>query len=173
MKKYLFLIAMALGVMVAATSCGGDKKTTDEAGSNETTEETAVVETVAEPEDNTLKPPFTITAEYNFDQTTPHRTYIIEVLKSGMYKGTEIEGWGENSPADTTQFEGRWTTTHRMVGENAQKVYEIHFDYGAYEGTMYIPDDGEMMYLGDWDDCENFVKKHQFVTYDIKDIKRN
>lgn len=49
MKKYLFIIAIALGVTVAATSCGGDKKTTEEAGSNETIEEVAT-----EPEDETI-----------------------------------------------------------------------------------------------------------------------
>lgn len=162
MKKYLFLIAMALGVMVAATSCGGDKKTTEEAGSNETTEEVAVVETVAEPEDNTLKPPFTITAvqDGTFMNGLTKTTITLTFKSNGRVEGRGTEEWKYNNTDEWVpapegskpewEVNAKWTTRYREVGEGSQKVYEVG------DEEYFVPEDGEYLYRF-WDECEQCV----------------
>lgn len=180
MKKYLFLIAITLGVTVATTSCGGDKKTTEEAASNEATEKNTSTEAIVEvAEDNTLKPPFTITAvredHYdNYDDT--RKTVTITFKENGMYEGVEVfeklekgtDVWTPNDQIKDKTISGKWTTNHREVGENYQKVYVISSDGDI---GYFVPEDGEYMYYV-WEACSNFYKDSKYQGYEVKEVKQ-
>lgn len=179
MKKYLLIISMALGVMVAATSCGGDKKTTDDTNTNEATEEAAAPEAAAEPEDNTLKPPFTIIGVQDTDE---HNRQVVTLTfdQNGMYEVT-IDDQDNNSGEWKTSKNvmgnemiktktGKWTTNPRVVAEQIQKVYCA----GEEDPAYYVPETGEYIYEM-WEDCDNLKRRAQndwWAGYTVVEIKK-
>lgn len=167
MKKFFLGSMLSFAALVALTACGGDKKATD--ANEEETGEGAPEETVAE--ETGYKPPFTIVAVHeDVDESInsgSRETWTITLLDNGMYKGhmkSESKDWRSEGrwyelKSMAEDFEGRWTVLYRQVGEGKQKVYDIHLKTKGLDGSIYLPDDCEYLYVGEWDNCVNFNTK--------------
>lgn len=167
--KYLSLLCIIMMSLVTACNSNASKQEANEEMEDEVIDSFPdEVETVAEV--SNYEAPFTIKVteeELNPSIHTGTRlSYIIEVNKNGTYSikqtrqrksnwtNYEWKADGEN------EFTGRWTVTHRAVGEDYQKVYDLRFTNG--NTFVYIPDDLENIWISknynpvDWADCANF-----------------
>ena len=185
MKKYFYrFAAMGIAILIM-TSCGGNNKGES---SNEDNQENVpeievadatVEETPVEPEDNTIKPPFTIVAEQNgkFMNGLTRTTLTLTFQKNGMVEGTKKLEWKWNDTDEWVEpgagydaleeYNGKWTTTYREVGEENQKVYRT----GSGEIGYFVPDDAEYVYYT-WDACSNFWKDPKYLGYEVKEVKK-
>lgn len=188
MKKYLFRFAAVGIATLIITSCGGNNKGESSNEANQEQVETIAIESnVAteaneEPiseEETTYQPPFYFIA-YKTSSTDgggrEHRwVYAFTLKKNGMYEGQQYketkepnsETW-EKQEYGASEDSGKWTITHRTVGEGYQKVYEIHINENL---SYYFPDDGEYLYL-DWDACSNFDTSKSYEAIKVAEIKR-
>lgn len=194
MKKIFLPLAMALGLMMATTACGGDKASDNKSGEKKdstaaATAENKEAESEAAPIETGYHIPLTFTAENLtyfggtkklpldtvIDPETDYsRTKIVFHLKSdGKYTYTESHesynwrtrpNWGEGY---FVEREGKWTVTYRTLGENTQKVYWLHND-SYIGGGIFVPDNFEYVWLGqDGLDDDNTKRENAFKITNV------
>lgn len=179
MKKLIYIFA--IGTLLA--SCGGNNPSgkSHEQGSG-------IEKTDAEVQQSGYKPPFSITAqrltdggekkplniELQDDNYYSRLTYVIELYSNGKYKAqktTETRNrrtgyrWWKDDPV---QFEGKWTTSYRELGDDNQKVYELHLQNNS--GSLYLPEDCEFLFTN-WYDCKNH-NENSHDAINIIDVSR-
>lgn len=196
MKKIFYVFAAALMM----TACGGNKNADASSNEATNTEETANVEKVSdaveepvvEEENNLLKPPFTVLAkrmtkgasdviplDSELKKESPNSyqitTYDFTVNANGTWSGkltTEECDWRTNYewvsyPSGSAEFEGKWKVDYRAMGEGHEKVYELN--NGNY--SIYIPESGDYLWVGDWDGCRDMRTKST-GAYQILEVKK-
>lgn len=197
MKKIFYLFAAAMLI----TACGSNKKADVSSNETATKEETPKTETSeaveekvveVEVEDNLLKPPFTVITKRLAEGVTkilpldaeiikesPNsyqlETYEFTVNSNGTWTGTRSQdncNWRTNYewiniPEFSNKYEGIWRVDYRTMGEGHEKVYELND--GNY--TVYIPESGDYLWIGDWEDCRDMRTK-ALSAYKILEVKK-
>lgn len=180
MKKLFYVFAA--GMLVA--SCGSKNTEAATEAPEETTTETVEEEATPveeEPvveEESVLKPPFTVVAKRMTEGASNIVPLDTEIKEGNMYQINTYEftvntngtwtgkltvdqcNWRTNyqwinSPSASTELEGKWIVNYRTVGEGSEKVYNLKTE----NYTIYIPETGDCLWVGDWEGCRDLRTK--------------
>lgn len=89
--------------------------------------------------------------------------WTLALSANGTYKGSwhmETCSWRTDHKwvkEEPKFFNGTWSTTSRSLGNGSQKVYKVNIAFGLYDFALYIPNNFQYAWAGDWSLCSRNV----------------